>query len=228
MSFLDESASLLDALAFLDAYEGPSPRHETSSSSSVGAPSSPEQEPQRKSRSSTTTAAPKLRHRDRMKAETLRLQREAEALEATLAKLQANAQAFDTQALERWRGPDSTGSKWKEVVVHEYRSRRRSEITNRKLKVLLAKQLKMVKSSEGFLQSKMEEEVRWSFLGRVCQATDPLSSYSGPGSAVRCAEGHEAHEPNSRGGFYQGDAGLTSAPAQAQRGQAHDRDRPRV
>lgn len=161
MSFLDESASLQDALAFLDAYDlglGPSPLHESTSSSSVGAVSSPEQEPQRKS-SRTTTAAPKVRHRDRMKAEALHLQREAEALEATLAKLKANAQAFDEQVLERWRGPGSSGSKWKEVVVHEYRSRRRSEITNRKLKVLLAKQLKMVKASEGFLQYKVEEEV---------------------------------------------------------------------
>lgn len=129
----------------------------------MGAPSSPEQQPQRK-RSATTTTAPKLRHRDRMKAEALRLHREAEVLEATLVKLKADAQAFDEQALERWRSPDASGSKWKEIVVHEYRSRRRSEITNRKLKLLLAKQLKIVKASEGFLQSKVEAEVSFTCL----------------------------------------------------------------
>lgn len=157
--FDDEtSATLHDALAFIDAFEVDVA---TGSSGDVDVLSTkPKQAP------STTKKA--RSHTERVKAELERLRADAEVLEATLKLMTQNSAGLSTRPMDSHtsrrlvatsRG-DPRMAKWIELAVEEHHRRRESETLNRRLRGMLVKQLNMVRVSESALSSKFTATVR--------------------------------------------------------------------
>lgn len=159
----EANATLHDALAFIDAFEGQS----TSSNSSGGV----------WSEESTKSKAPakkkKRSHTERVKNELERLRTDAKALEATLERLKRSSSEMKQLVAGARPQVDSHSSsslvvgrkdprmvQWMAIVVDECRRRRESEALNRRLRAMLAKQVNMVQVSESALSLKISDAVR--------------------------------------------------------------------
>lgn len=157
MNFLwsdfDASATLQDALAFIDAFED---EDILRVDSALGSDSS--SPPASTSSDSPKHPKPKVRQAERVKREMQKLRRDAEQLEATIARLKAAAQ-------DRGMGPgavqtiEAFSASAANQMIREYQRRRQSEATNRKLKALLSRQLKFARSSETHLFNKLTDKV---------------------------------------------------------------------
>lgn len=160
MSFLltdlEAGATLEDALAFIDAFEQDSLSGDVSTGSDSSSPpaSTSSDSPKR----AKAAAAPKMRQAERVKREMHKLRRDAEQLEATLARLKAAAQGrgMNPGAVHEIEAFSASAAS---LMIREYQRRRQSEATNRKLKALLARQLKFARSSETQLFSKFTDKV---------------------------------------------------------------------
>lgn len=170
----ESTATLCEALAFIDAFEA----QEEPTASTSGGDSSPGLQPIKPKK--------KRSHRDRVKSELQRLRNDASALEVTLTRLKqslrysvresdprsqqwrpiaATAAQLEIQSRgtdTKHRSSDPRVAAWMEIAIDEYRRRRQSEATNRQLKDLLAKQLKLARTSEAALAFKLTEAVRTS------------------------------------------------------------------
>lgn len=139
MSFLEESsATLQDVLAFIDAYEGDAAN--PTATCCMRTPQRGNAVDPRKSRSQSY----------RIRTEILRLRREAQALEARIAELTSSDISYEQKlmALNALNSNALRSKRWIETVLHEYRRRRESERTNRQLKALLDKQMRIIQASE--------------------------------------------------------------------------------
>lgn len=163
MSFLvpldehEANATLADALAFIDAFESENVASHTPLVHSP-APS------RRKSRGV------------RPKSEIERLRQQVDKLEAALEQLK-HTDSQTELLTKRYSSPCAVSqvddaamsivgcalpqSKWMEILVQEHRRRRQAEVTNCQLKVLLAKQIQMIQSSQAAFAYMFTEAVRY-------------------------------------------------------------------
>lgn len=167
MSFLpsldderETQATLEDALALIDAHEHEQKQDALAASQTLRfEPGNPAQSDSRVSASTR-----KLTHRERVKAELLRLRYEAAALEICLTRLKlkrAFRSGAETALTDSSVAPRSVGSiEWIESVVRSYQRRKQSEAANRQLKALLRRLLKAARSPEQALATRISKEVR--------------------------------------------------------------------
>lgn len=165
------SSALQDVLAFLDDYE------EVSSASPVAldCPGWPDAEAispvTEKQTSDGTEKRKRIRDRSKPKAELERLRHDVELLEIKLARLKTASDAaqglssrLQTFSDESADGDDepmtALAAAWKLAAVRQYQRRRQSEITNRNLKRVLAKQLKVAKLLESLYAQRSTQQVR--------------------------------------------------------------------
>lgn len=162
----ESNATMCEALAFIDAFEA----QESASTSGDSSPGRLQKTKKKRS------------HRDRVKSELQRLRNDASALEVTLTRLKQSlrysVRGSDPRS-QRWRpiaaqlevqspgtvterSDDPRVAAWMEIAIDEYRRRRQSEATNRQLKDLLAKHLKVTRASEAALAVKLTEVVRFA------------------------------------------------------------------
>ncbi|ETK81325.1 hypothetical protein F441_13416 [Phytophthora nicotianae CJ01A1] len=167
----EDMATVAEALAFIDACEGhvsPSVSGNTSSSDSGGSPLPDNQsltvstdfpsdlkpqKPKRKRRSKNP-AGYSTRFLHRKKAEMQQLRDEAVRLEAQLEKLRSTrvvgvgALAAHVSQLKK-----KANCKWMEVAMIEFQRRQSAEYTNRKLRALLANQMKVDEALRGVVMN---------------------------------------------------------------------------
>lgn len=165
----EAGATLHDALAFIDAFEGES----TSSNSSGGDADVSSGESTAKSKAGPAKKK-KRSHTERVKTELERLRTDAEALENTLKRLKQKS--FEMKLLAADSSPlqldshsnssslvagrkDPRMVRWMTIVMEECRRRRESEALNRRLRAMLAKQVSMVQTSESALSLKYSDAV---------------------------------------------------------------------
>lgn len=158
-------ATLEDALAFIDA-------HEQQQKEAVLAVDRIRRFKPTQRASGIGASTKKLAHRERVKAELLRLRYEAAALEICLTRLKlkrafpngAGAASTDssTDVIAKHSSAvhrSVVSTKWIEIVVREYQRRKQSEAANRQLKALLRRLSKAAKSPEKVLVTGISKEV---------------------------------------------------------------------
>lgn len=167
----EAEATLLDALAFIDAFSSDSPI-EPAFAPPV----------KRKKRNSRP-------HRERVRSEIERLRGDAEALETTLARMKQQSAERENKAVTAViNGSPSTAAqfdghrlqahgtdRWMEIVVEEYRRRRQTEDTNRLLKKLLHRQTIAIHASQAALALQFTKEVRVCVSGCPVKKAADLS-----------------------------------------------------
>lgn len=167
MELLDEelaSALLQDALAFIDAYEDGGVRQHTEASSALSMAPAPAKKQRKKAKPCSLQEA---RRRGDYKAELDWLRHDVAAMEATLVQLKQgnDARCFGPPRLSTSSVSDASSlcvvqvSAWKLVAVRQLQRRHASELKNRNLRKLLAKQLKVAKVLQALiLKTAMERE----------------------------------------------------------------------